>query len=265
MKLDRLPEYFSPKSAMLGGAPCGTSPERLSRADIMAAVGLVSSKAAVGIELYLAKSGVLPPENIISYIERVAAQRYKHHRIFMNLNDEETRIFLQKMSRLVFIDYSLGSSSQTECGDCTGSGFIDAEVFTTKVTVPRVKPSRRPKDRGLAVQDELYRRREVREKVRVICKCCAGKGVLKRECRCRGRGEVVDKKETLRQGIPVYKQCPRCKGRGFPRLKDTDIFKALGVAETTWRRNYKSFFEQLVEYCYTEESHAERILGEVTR
>jgi len=106
--------------------------------------------------------------------------------------------------------------------------------------------------------------RSVREQIRVVCKACDGKGDVKNECRCRGRGEVLDKKKSGLQGVPVYKKCPRCKGRGFPRLKDTEIFKALGVTETTWRRNYKLFFNRLVEHCHIEESFAEKVLGQVT-
>ncbi|EHI8483781.1 TPA: antitermination protein, partial [Salmonella enterica subsp. enterica serovar Typhimurium] len=107
--------------------------------------------------------------------------------------------------------------------------------------------------------------KSVREQVRVVCKACDGKGHVKNECRCRGRGEILDKKKSELQGVPVYKKCPRCKGRGYPRLKDTEIFKALGVTEMVWRYNYKLFFYRLVEHCHIEESYAEKVLGNVTR
>lgn len=80
-----------------------------------------------------------------------------------------------------------------------------------------------------------------------------------------GRGEILDKKKSELQGVPVYKKCPRCQGRGYPRMKDTEVFKALGVTETTWRRNYKLFYDRLVEHCHVEESYAEKILQMVTR
>ncbi|EGP2632102.1 antitermination protein, partial [Salmonella enterica] len=54
-------------------------------------------------------------------------------------------------------------------------------------------------------------------------------------------------------------------GRGYPRLKDTEIFKALGVTEMVWRYNYKLFFDRLVEHCHIEESYTEKVLGNVTQ
>jgi hypothetical protein len=47
-------------------------------------------------------------------------------------------------------------------------------------------------------------------------------------------------------------------------MKDTAIFKALNIPETTWRRSYKLFFDRLVEHCHIEESYAEGILKKVT-
>ncbi|WP_371811931.1 antitermination protein, partial [Citrobacter sp. MGH 55] len=29
---------------------------------------------------------------------------------------------------------------------------------------------------------------------------------MKNECRCRGRGEILDKKKSELQGVPVYKK-----------------------------------------------------------
>lgn len=59
MNLESLPKYFSPKSMMPGAVPCGITSDTLTITDVMASLGLLTAKAAVGIELYLAKAGVL--------------------------------------------------------------------------------------------------------------------------------------------------------------------------------------------------------------
>lgn len=265
MKLESLPKYFSPKSMMPGAVPCGISADTLTITDVMASLGLLTAKAAVGIELYLAKAGVLSSDNIIAYIKQLAEQRAERHGSLRKMEESERSKFLGILARYVFRDYSLSAASLVTCGSCHGAKFIDAEVFTNKVTAPRVKPPQWAKDMRAVIPDEWYTRRDVREQVRVLCKACEGKGHVKNECRCRGRGEILDKKKSELQGVPVYKKCPRCKGRGYPRLKDTEIFKALGVTEMVWRYNYKQFFDRLVEHCHIEESYAEKVLGNVTR
>jgi hypothetical protein len=265
MKLESLPRYFSPKSMMPGAVPCGLSADTLTITDVMATLGLVASKASVGIELYLAKAGVLAPDNIIAYIKQLALQRAERHTALRKMEDVERSKLVGMLAHYVFRDYSLSAASLVTCSSCAGAGFVGAEVFTTKVTSPRVEVPQWAKDARIVIPDQWYTRRNVREQVRVICKSCNGKGHVKNECRCRGRGEILDKKKSELQGVPVYKKCPRCQGRGYPRLKDTEVFKALGVTETTWRRNYKLFFDRLVEYCHIEESYAEKVLQMVTR
>lgn len=265
MKLEALPKFFSPKSMMPGAVPCGITADTLTITDVMAALGLATSKSAIGIELYLAKAGVLAPDNIIAFINELATQRANLSKPLQAMEEELRVEFLRILAGYVFRDYSLSAASKVTCSSCDGSGFIDAEVFTNKVTYPDGKPPKWVKvTKGISPSD-WEEVKTVREQVRVICKACNGKGSTKNECRCRGRGEVLDKKKSELQGPPVFKQCPRCSGRGYPRLKDTEVFKALGVTETTWRRNFKLFFDRLVEFCHVEESFAEKMLERVTR
>ena len=263
MKLEALPKFFSPKSMMPGAVPCGITAETLTITDVMAALGLATSKSAIGIELYLAKAGVLHTDNILAFIYELATQRASRNRPLQAMPEQQREAFLLILAQYVFRDYSLSAASRVTCSSCAGDGFIDAEVFTNKVTYPDGKPPKWVKvTKGISPSD-WEEVKTIREQVRVICKACNGKGSTKNECRCRG--EVLDKKKSELQGLPVFKQCPRCSGRGYPRLKDTEIFKALGVTETTWRRNFKLFFDRLVEYCHIEESFAEKMLERVTR
>ncbi|KNC93759.1 antitermination protein [Trabulsiella odontotermitis] len=264
MKLENLPKYFAPKSMIPGAVPCGVTSDTLTITDVMAALGLATSKASVGIELYLAKAGVLTTDNITAYIEQLAILRSDRHKALRKMPEAERYKFLRTIARYAFRDYSLSAASLITCNCCHGARFIDAEVFTNKVNYPDGKPPEWVKDtKGIRPSDwEVWR--SVREPVKLICKPCDGKGYLKNECRCRGRGEVIDKKQSELQGVPVMKQCPRCSGRGYPRLTDTEIYTELGIPKTTWGRNYKQFFDLLVEYCHIEESYAEKVLYSVT-
>ncbi|HHD7473894.1 TPA: antitermination protein, partial [Klebsiella oxytoca] len=48
--------------------------------DVMAALGLATSKSAIGIELYLEKADVLKPDNIIDFIGELAIQHASRSR-----------------------------------------------------------------------------------------------------------------------------------------------------------------------------------------
>jgi DnaJ-class molecular chaperone len=36
-----------------------------------------------------------------------------------------------------------------------------------------------------------------------------------KRCQCSGTGKTLDRKESELQGVPVYKTCKRCEGRGL--------------------------------------------------
>ena len=55
MRLEDLPKYFSPKSPMFSDSPAATATDSFSITDVMASLGLATSKARMGIELFLAK------------------------------------------------------------------------------------------------------------------------------------------------------------------------------------------------------------------
>jgi hypothetical protein len=140
VKLEALPKFFSPKSMMPGAVPCGITAETLTITDVMAALGLATSKSAIGIELYLAKAGVLHPDNIIAFINELATQRANRNRPLQAMPEQQREAFLLILAEYVFRDYSLSAASRVTCSSCAGDGFIDAEVFTNKVTYPDGKP-----------------------------------------------------------------------------------------------------------------------------
>ena len=120
---------------------------------------------------------------------------------------DETRVrVVLALSVFAFPDYSRSASSEVACDCCSGTGFIEAEVFTNKVHTPfpakeLVKASIRFGVEGFR-PSEYEVRRELREVVRVKCKACNGKGKVSTACRdCSGRGTAVDKKESAKQGF----------------------------------------------------------------
>nr|ELH5110239.1 antitermination protein [Escherichia coli O174] len=62
MNLEALPKYYSPKSPKLNDDAPATGSGGLTITDVMAAQGMVQSKAPLGFALFLAKVGVQDPQ-----------------------------------------------------------------------------------------------------------------------------------------------------------------------------------------------------------
>ncbi|WP_240182739.1 antitermination protein [Morganella morganii] len=93
---------------------------------------------------------------------------------------------------------------------------------------------------------------------------------LTHRCCCKGRGEVYDEEPSELQGVPVFKDCPKCSGRGYKRVPSSVAYLAIkylvaDLNERTWRRNWKPFYEGLTGKCHIEESHAESWFEQLTR
>ncbi|CDH20860.1 Antitermination protein (fragment) [Xenorhabdus bovienii str. kraussei Quebec] len=94
--------------------------------------------------------------------------------------------------------------------------------------------------------------------------------MVSHSCRCNGRGQVLNEKQTKLIGVPTYKTCPKCSGRGYSRLPAEDVRRAIcdevvELPETTWRRNFKPLYEELIQECFSEELNAEYVLEELTK
>lgn len=155
-------------------------------------------------------------------------------------------------------------------GNYNGAGFIDAEVFTSKVHYPDGKPPKWAAITKGVFPSYWEEWKSVREGVRVLCSACNGKGVISNACRCHGKGKVVDQKESQLQGVPVMKECGKCSGRGYARIPAENVRKALcsevmEISQPTWSRNFKPLYELLVTRCHAEESQADAELKTVTR
>ncbi|HGN1708109.1 TPA: antitermination protein [Providencia rettgeri] len=265
MRLEDLPKYFSPKSPMFSDSPAATATDNLTITDVMASLGLATSKARMGIELFLAKHGINKPDEALESLYQYALTQAHKYSAIQKLGEDDRSSVLQILANYAFQDYARSAASKKACPDCDG-GFIEAEVFDTKYSSrAAVFASLSPKIPKRFTDCA----REVRETKRVVCKTCNGKGEISHSCRCNGRGEVMDKKETEKQGIPVYKTCCKCSGRGYSRLKFNEVFiklqTVIDIPKTTCYDNFKPIFEFLVEDCFKEEAHAEKMLHMVTK
>lgn len=149
-------------------------------------------------------------------------------------------------------------------------GFIEAEVFTNKLSFPHGKPPVWAKMSRAVRPSDWEKWTKTREVAKVQCKTCNGKGVISNACRCHGKGKVLDMEATRLQGIPVMKECGKCSGRGYARLPAENAGKAIcsevmEISQPTWSRSYKPFYEQLITQCHMEESNADAALKSVTR
>lgn len=81
------------------------------------------------------------------------------------------------------------------------------------------------------------------------------------KCRCGGKGEIRDIKESRMKGRPVQKQCPRCHGTGLKPLTRRRCHHAIlphyPISQPTFSRYWNPFYDDLLTWCERQESVAE--------
>lgn len=247
MNIESITKFFSPKSPRFSDSSRVTG-DSFTITDAMTVIGVASSKCRFGLELYLSKSGITGSENAIEMLVNYGMSRANSVKQIDQLGDDIKSQVVQVLARFAYQDYCRSAASTRKCPDCNG-GFIEAEVFNMK----------------------FFRAdcREIREKARVICKTCKGKGEISNSCRCKGRGMVMDKVESERQGVPVMKTCSKCNGRGFARISFATVITAMRefypqLGKTTAYDHIQPFFEDLVTKCIQEESAADSVIRKIS-
>ncbi|MCK7294040.1 antitermination protein [Enterobacter kobei] len=258
MKLEASLKHFSPQGMHISDDVKGTSLDRLSGTDIMAAIGTTTTRARFGMAAFFGKAGISKTD------EQLAVQALS--RYAMDAAPKNVRKAagvnlgwcMQILAQFAFAEYSRSAATSETCHSCGGTGFISgyedvikhAGIFDAngaEVVAPKIK-------------NELVKR---------VCATCEGKKVILARCRCGGKGEVLDRKATKLQGSPVFKTCERCSGNGFSSVPSTAIYKVIQkrVPELhirTWTRNWKPFVEELAGICNREEKLANREFDLVT-
>ncbi|MBS2599900.1 antitermination protein, partial [Salmonella enterica subsp. enterica serovar Typhimurium] len=95
--------------------------ESLTITDVMAAQGMVQSKAPLGFALFLAKGGIQNPDFAIEGLIHYAVALDNPT---LNKLSEETRLqIVPYLVNFAFADYSRSAASKARCEHCAGTGF----------------------------------------------------------------------------------------------------------------------------------------------
>lgn len=259
MKLENVLKNFHPKSPTFGNVAGCTSPDRLTDTDIMAAVGMTESQAEFGMAAFLAKNDV-SEEDKFSTVEALTQYALKvAPKLVRKAAGKKLGYCLIVLAKMAFEDYARSAGSVCQCSACGGKGLI----YKMKDVV---------KHPGITtLEGETIIDPNIREElVGELCQDCNGKGQLTNRCRCKGRGKVLDEAQTKLQGVPVFKLCDRCAGRGYKRVPSSVAFAAIkhlvpDLTQSSWSRNWKPFYEKLASKCFIEESIAEQAFNKATK
>lgn len=236
MQIEYALKMLSPRSINLLSTSSTTSPDKLTPGDILLALSIASTKASLGIHILLAKlaeGGRYQEEAIVSlmqFIEQNVTDRIR------KASGASFTACNRLLAQCVLTEYCRSAASSYPCPQCVGKG-------------------RRclPEDEGSRV---------------TICTRCAGKGTITARCRCGGRGETLDRKLSRERGVPIYKECTRCAGRGYALLPSTAVYGAIkeilpDLHVRSWNRNWKPFYEYTIAHCYKEEAAARQAFRKV--
>ncbi|EIW3592354.1 antitermination protein [Salmonella enterica] len=252
MNLESLPKYYSLKSPKLSDEAVATSSEALTITDVMAAQGMVQSKAPLGFALFLGKMGIQDPQPAIDALVNYGMAL--NNPVLKKLSEKSRSEIVRVLAEFAYADYSRSAASKAKCTHCGGSGVL--HVIRDVVKHPGVK--------GV---EATIKREEVEE----ICRHCNGKGEISTACTdCKGRGIAVDEKRSKLHGFPVMKLCGRCNGNRYSRVPTTlaRVIVEKYVPDLTnyqWYSGYADVINLLVTKCWQEEAYAEKKIREVTR
>lgn len=260
MKLESALKQFYPKSPTFSDSSCSTSPDRLKGMDSAGALGMTEQRAKFGMSAFFAKNDV-SEEDKFSTVEQLTQYALRvTPKLVAKSAGNKLGYCLVILAKMAFEDYARSAGSACECSACAGKGLIysrkDVVKYQGKTSID-----------GAVVIEPWTEKENVGE----LCKTCNGKGKLTYRCRCKGRGKVLDEEQTeLQGGVPVFKDCPRCSGRGYKRMPSSVAYQAIRhivpeLTQPTWSRNWKPFYEKLISKCFSEESSADAIFNKVTK
>ncbi|MBF8480189.1 antitermination protein [Klebsiella variicola] len=263
MKLEASLKHFSPQGMHISDDVKSTSPDRLNGTDIMAGIGVTSSRARFGLAAFFGKTGIsrtdeqLAVQALARYAIKTAPKNVRK-----TAGKELGRCCLI-LAQFAFADYSRSAETTGACRVCNGAGQIETTTTERKVSNPWGKaPYWANKSRAVRPSD-WDKWTEVTAIISAKCEACDGKGKINARCRCGGSGRVLDRKATKEQGAPIYKICERCSGNGFSTMPSTAAYKAIltlipDLHIRTWTRNWKPFCDALVNQCWKEEERADK-------
>ncbi|ELT3495587.1 antitermination protein [Citrobacter freundii] len=261
MKLEASLKHFSPQGMHISDDVKGTSPDRLTGTDVMAAIGTTSSRARFGLAAFFGKAGISKTD------EQLAVQalaRYAMETAPKNVRKVAGGEFgwcMLMLAQFAFAEYSRSAATSCTCTTCNGTGRTTKTQITRKVSFPW-GPVPYWANRSRAVRPSDWEQwTEVKEIVPAVCEACDGKGSISARCRCGGKGEVLDRIATKDCGAPVFKTCERCSGEGYSRVSSATVHRAIlkrlpDLHQSSWSRNWKPVYEMLIDVLHRGERHA---------
>lgn len=250
MKLEASLKHFSPQGMHISDSVKGTSPDRITGTDVMAAIGTTSSRARFGLAAFFGKAGISKTD------EQLAAQALAQFAIknapknVRKAAGDALGACMLTLAQFAFAEYSRSAATSATCLACNGTGLIEGREDVVKYP-------------GLynIDGDEIVAPKIECEQVKRLCTACNGKGKLEARCRCGGKGEVLDRIATKERGAPVFKTCERCSGEGYSRVSSATVHRAIvkrlpDLHQSSWSRNWKPFYEMLVDVLHRGELHA---------
>ncbi|EAZ0187129.1 antitermination protein [Salmonella enterica] len=250
MELEASLKHFSPQGMHISDDVKGTSPDRITGTDIMVAIGTTSSRARFGLAAFFGKAGISKTD------EQQAVQALARHAMDTapkNVRKAAGGEFgwcMLVLAQFAFAEYSRSAATSVTCHTCKGSGLTSQ--YEDVIKHPGVFNSDGMEIVPPKIKHELVKRK---------CAACNGKGELLARCRCGGKGEVLDRKATSERGAPVFKTCERCSGNGFSAISSATVHRAIlkrlpDLHQSSWSRNWKPFYEMLVDTLHREERQA---------
>lgn len=259
MKLEASLKHFSPQGMHISDDVKGTSPDRITGTDVMAAIGTTSSRARFGLAAFFGKTGISKSD------EQLAVQALARHAMESaprNVRKAAACEFgwcMLVLAQFAFAEYSRSAETSVKCHSCSGSGLTSQ--YEDVIKHPGVFNSDGMEIVPPKIKHELVKRK---------CAACNGKGELLARCRCGGKGEVLDRKATSERGAPVFKTCERCSGNGFSAVSSATVHRAIlkrlpDLHQSSWSRNWKPFYERLVDTLIKGERQAAEEFENATR
>lgn len=259
MELEASLKHFSPQGMHISDDVKGTSPDRLTGTDVMAAIGTTSSRARFGLAAFFGKAGISKTD------EQIAVQALARHAMESaprNVRKAAAGEFgwcMLVLAQFAFAEYSRSAETSVTCHSCSGSGLTSQ--YEDVIKHPGVFNSD-----GMEIVPPKIKH----ELVKLKCAACNGKGELLARCRCGGKGEVLDRKATSERGAPVFKTCERCSGNGFSAVSSATVHRAIlkrlpDLHQSSWSRNWKPFYERLVDILIKGERQAGEEFEKATR
>ncbi|EAB9475132.1 antitermination protein, partial [Salmonella enterica subsp. enterica] len=189
MNLENTVKFHSPKSPQLSDSPRATASDSLTNTDVMAAFGMVQSRAPLGFSAFSGKMN-LSDNDKRKAIQLLVQHGMKHCDKVAALRKLDTNVkgkVVQTLATFAYQDYCRSAASNVMCSCCNGRGVLR-------------KKERIVKHPGCGEKTPARTAVEVTES---LCTKCNGAGVVSTSCvKCRGRGVALDRKKSELQGVP---------------------------------------------------------------